>query len=120
MCFMRRKEVNRVFKMPDGVMDAFRFLDLILFWIPGWNQIKEVILNSIVIAEVAAKYGAGIVKRETVVNAVFEQIKGVVPVWMYGFAQWAIGLAVDTVVDYLNRTFGKQWIEIILGGGDQS
>lgn len=102
--------------LPDQVKNAFGFLDVMFFWLPQWGMIKDVILKSVIIAEVAAKYGAGLEKREKVVEAVYNEVHAFVPAWMRGFVEWAIGVAVDQVVNFLNTTFGKDWIKFILGG----
>lgn len=108
------------FNLLESLKSAFGFLDALLFWFPQWTMVKEAILNGILIVELAAKYGADLVKRDTVVNAVFEKIRGFVPGWMHGFVIWVIGIAIDQAVDYLNRIYGKAWIEVILNGEGDS
>jgi len=105
----------------DIVSKALAIIDWFLSWVlPGWwTKVRVLLVQSIIMVEAAATTEKGNEKRQKAIDAFEAQLvsagliadpieKAFDPV-----IDWALEWAVDGIVNYLNKTFGKDWIKII-------
>jgi len=86
---------------------------------PWWGKVQDVLGAIVVMVEKAAETN-DIVKRQEAIDT-FEKFlvsKGYVPAPIEGafdsILDWAIGWAIDKLIEYLNAKFGKDWVTKVL------
>ena len=92
---------------------------------PWWGKVQDVLGAIVVMVEKAAETN-DIVKRQEAIDT-FEKFlvsKGYVPAPIEGafdsILDWAIGWAIDKLIEYLNAKFGKDWVTKVLAAPTKS
>ncbi|MGC9218441.1 MAG: hypothetical protein ACP5G8_03435 [Athalassotoga sp.] len=105
----------------DIVSKALAIIDWFLSWVlpSWWAKARVLLVQAIIMVEASATTEKGDEKRKKAIDGFEAQLvsagliadsieKAFDPV-----IDWALEWAVDAIVAYLNKTFGKDWIKII-------
>ncbi len=102
------------------VKDAFGVIDWVLNWVlPGWwSKAKTLLVQAVAMVEASATTEKGDAKRQKAID-VFEAklvADGLIPEGVEKtfdpVIDWALGWAIDALVKYLNKHFGKTGLRL--------
>lgn len=88
--------------------------DIILGWLPFYNQLKQIVINAIILVEVNQSQ-QGPERKKQAMQAILQAVKdmGIKITIPEGWLALIISTLIDVVVLAFNNLYGKDWINKI-------
>jgi nitrate reductase alpha subunit len=90
------------------------WIDILLGWLPFYQQLKTIAINAIILAEVNQSQ-SGSERKKQATSAIIQALKdlGIKITIPEAWLSWIISILIDAIVLALNTAYGKDWINKI-------
>ncbi|HOJ94911.1 MAG TPA: hypothetical protein PK390_06705 [Fervidobacterium nodosum] len=92
-------------------MNLTLWTDFLLGWLPFYQQLKTIVINAVILAEVNQS-NSGAERKQAALKAIAEAIKemGIKITIPESWFNLIVSTLIDVIVATLNNVYGKDWI----------